>query len=128
MRPAPREESERSMAKKVRRPHEEEEAAFDFPEFDEKSFLAKESELGYALALGVVFALVAGVLSWLATATGVPWFVPFPLGFVYLGVSYAGIARLRPRSGTFTRGDWAGLLAVQFFTWLAVWFALVNVT
>lgn len=115
------------MAKKVRRPPEEEEASFEFPNFDEKAFVDKETELGIALSLAGLFAVVAGALSWAGTAFGVVWWAVFGVGFAYVIASYWILRRLRPKSEVYTRGDWAGLLAVQFFTWLALWFVLVNV-
>lgn len=116
------------MAKKVRRPPEEEAAAFEFPTFDERRFLTKEYELAVALALATSFAVVAGVASWAATFSGLPWYVPFPIGLLYVALSYFVIVRLRPKSELYTKGDWAGLLAIQFFAWVAVWFLLVNLT
>ncbi len=115
------------MAKKVRRPPEDEAASFEFPTFDESGFLSKEFELGSALALASVFALVAGVLSFAATLLGLLWYVPFGLGILYVAVSPFLIRRLRSKSELYTKGDWAGLIALQFFGWLALWFVLVNV-
>ncbi len=115
------------MAKKVRRAPEDEAPAFEFPTFDETGFLTKEFELGSALALASVFALVAGVLSFAATLTGLAWYVPFGLGVVYVAMSPFALRRLRAKSELYTRGDWAALLALQFFGWLAIWFVLANV-
>jgi len=36
------------------------------------------------------------------------------------------IGRLRNGSSVFTKGDWAGVIAMEFFGFLAVWFLLVN--
>ncbi len=116
------------MAKKVRRRQEEEAATFEFPEFDEASFLSKEFELAGALWLTVGFAALMGLLSWIASRLGgFPWYVPFPLGLLFLIVSPWIIGRLRPNSSRYTKGDWAALLAFEFFGWLAIWFVLLNV-
>ncbi len=116
------------MAKKVRRSPEEENVAFEFPTFDEGKFLTKEFELGTAMALAVLFTVVAGLLSWLATAEGLPWYAPFSLGIVFVIATPILIGRLRPRADLYTRGDWAALVALVFFGWVAIWFVLVNVT
>lgn len=115
------------MAKKVRRRPEEEETPFEFPEFDEESFLRKEFELAGAVGLVVVLTIAAGALSWVASAVGLPWFVPFLVGLLFVAVSPWVVGRLRPGSIRYTKGDWAGLLALEFFGWLALWFVLIDV-
>lgn len=117
------------MAKKVRRKLEEEEAAaFEFPVFDEAAFVKKEFELTWALALATVITVVLGVLAWFATRSGIGWYVPFPLGVLAIGLSPTLIGRVRRSSTLYTRGDWAGLIALEFFGFIAIWFVLVNVT
>jgi len=117
------------MAKKVRRKLEEEEAAaFEFPVFDEAAFVTKEFELTYALTMMAVFAVLLGILSWVMTVLGVPWEASFPVGIFLVVVSLLVIRRLRPRSFNYTKGDWAGLFALGFFGWLALWFVLVNLS
>ncbi|HLN50775.1 MAG: hypothetical protein ACLQD9_05400 [Thermoplasmata archaeon] len=116
------------MAKKVRRnPEAEEEAKFEFPEFDEAGFVSKELELTIALALACGFAVLLGLLSWFLTSILVPWWAPFLVGFAGIIVGPLAIRRLRSRSEIYTKGDWAGLIALMFFGWLALWFVLVNV-
>jgi len=115
------------MAKKVRRKLEEEEAAaFEFPVFDEKAFVAKEFEMGTALALAGVFTAVLGVVSWALTYVGVPWYGPLILGIGVVILSPFVIRRLRTRSNLYTKGDWAALIAMEFFGWFALWFVLVD--
>ncbi len=117
------------MAKKVRRKlEEEEEAAFEFPVFDELGFVTKEFELTAGLVFATLFAVLLGILGWVMTAQGINGFVPFGLGLVVLILSPYAIRRVRDRSTLFTKGDWAGLLALEFFGWLALWFVLVNVS
>ncbi len=116
------------MAKKVRqKPEETKEAAFEFPEFDEKKFVTKEFELMGALVLASGIALLLGAMSWAATSEHLPWDVPFPIGLLVLVLSPTLIGRLRVRSDLYTKADWAGLLALVFFGWIAIWFVLVNV-
>jgi hypothetical protein len=116
------------MAKKVRRsPDEEAAASFELPSFDEAKFFTKEFELGGALGFTALFALIAGALSWVGTSLGVWWWAIFLLGFADVFSSYWVLRRIRPKAELYTKGDWAGLLAIQFFGWIALWFVLVNV-
>jgi len=116
------------VAKKVRRKLEEEEAqAFEFPPFDEGAFVRKEFELGMGLALAGVIAIVAGFACWGLTVSGVPWWGPFLVGLVFVAITPIVIGRVRPSTSIYTKGDWAGLIALVFFGWLALWFLLVNV-
>jgi len=117
------------LAKKVRRKLEEEEAAsFEFPAFDEAAFAEKEFELTYALLLACVITILIGVVSWALSASGVYWYVVFPLGLVVLVASPYIIRQLRRKSSIYTKGDWAGLIALEFFGWLALWFVLQNLS
>jgi hypothetical protein len=116
------------VAKKVRRKLEEEEAAaFEFPAFDEAAFVRKEFELGMGLVLAGVLAIVAGFACWTLTVSGVPWWGPFLLGLLFVAITPIVIGRIRPSTRIYTKGDWAGLIALVFFSWLALWFVLVNV-
>jgi hypothetical protein len=117
------------MAKKVRRKLEEEEAAsFEFPAFDEAAFATKEFELTYAVALAGVITILMGILSWVLSVSGLYWYIVFPIGLVLLAVSPTIIGRLRAKSSLYTKGDWAGLLALEFFGWLALWFVLQSLS
>jgi hypothetical protein len=117
------------MAKKVRRKLEEEEAAaFEFPVFDEVGFMNKEFELTFALSLAGGYAVLLGILSWAMTISGLVWYIVFPLGLLLVALSPFLIRRLRTKSSVYTKGDWAGLIALQFFTWLALWFVLLNLS
>ena len=116
------------MAKKVRRRLEEEEAAaFEFPVFDEVAFVTKEFEMTGALLVATAIAVLLGVLAWVGTVYGLGAY-PLPIGVVGIALSPWLIRRLRSRSPLYTKGDWAGLLALEFFGYLALWFALVNVS
>jgi hypothetical protein len=117
------------MAKKVRRKlEEEEESAFEFPPFDETAFVAKEYELTYGLAFASGITIFMGVLSWALSVSGFYWFVVFPLGLLLLVASPYIIGVLHPKSSTYTKGDWAGLFALEFFGWLALWFVLQSLS
>lgn len=117
------------MAKKVRRKLEEEEAAaFEFPVFDETSFTTKEFELGAGLLLAGIITLAIGFVSWAVTVVlGSPW-VPLALGIFAIILSPFAIQRLRKLSSLYTKGDWAGLIMMEFFGWFALWFLLLNLS
>jgi hypothetical protein len=117
------------MAKKARRRLEEEEAqAFEFPPFDEDAFAKKEFELGTGLLLAGLLTVVIGVLCWVLTVVGLPSLVPFGIGIALIAASPYIIGRLRSLSSMFTKGDWAGLIALEFFGFLALWFLLLNLS
>ena len=116
------------MAKKARRKLDEEaeEKAFDFPVFDEVAFATKEFELTSAVVIASAVAVLLGAFAWGCTTVGLPWYVPFPLAFLLVLLSPMLVGRMRTGSTVFTKGDWAGLIALEFFGFLAVWFVLVN--
>ncbi len=116
------------MAKKARRraDEEEEEKAFEFPVFDEKQFAAKEFELTQSVIVAGVVAVLLGIFAWFCTSLGLGWYVPFPIAFAIALASPLFLDRLRPGRTIFTKGDWAGLIALEFFGFLATWFVLVN--
>lgn len=117
------------MAKKARKKMEEDAVpAFEFPPFDEAGFVWKEYELATATALAGVLALALGLVCWVLSAVGLPWFVPLALGFVGVAGGVFLIQRLRPNSSYYTKGDWAGLIALEFFGWIAIWFLFLNIS
>jgi hypothetical protein len=122
------------VAKKARRKLEEEteESSFQFPEFDEGKFLAHEFEQTIATLLAVVLGLVLAVVAWawdryLAGPLPVLLVVPLILGIAVIAFSPFFVPRLRPAAADYTRGDWAGLIVIQLFGWLGLWFLLLNV-
>jgi hypothetical protein len=117
------------VAKKVRRkPDEEaEEKAFDFPVFDEAAFADKEFRLTWGIALGSTVAVLLGAFAWFCTSVQLGWYVPFPIAFLLVLLSPWLLGRAVRGSTKFTTGDWAGIVALEFFGFLAVWFVLVNV-
>ena len=115
------------MAKKARRKLEdEEEQAFEFPVFDEKGFAKKEFELGSGLLLVGLITIGIGFFSWAISTLGVSVWVPLGIGFLVIVLSPFLIRRFRTLSTLYTKGDWAGLLAMEFFGWFALWFLLLN--
>jgi hypothetical protein len=117
------------VAKKVRKKLAEEEAdAFEFPVFDEHAFVTKEYELAGGLTLAGIVALLLGIVSWVMSVAGIPWYGPFSLGLLGIIGSPYVIRWLRKASYLYTKGDWAGLIAFEFFSWLALWFVLLNVS
>lgn len=117
------------MAKKVRRKLEEEEAAaFEFPVFDETAFISKEFEMTTALAIAGAVTVGVGVLDWIMSVAGLNGFVPFFIGIGLIILSLMLIRQYRPKSSIYTKGDWAGLFALEFFGMLAIWFVLLNLS
>jgi hypothetical protein len=118
------------VAKKVRsRPEETEESKFEFPVFDEKGFVHHELDLTYGMAFGVVMAAVAGVLSGVLSLVGgssVPVVGPIALGLVIIVFSPLLLPRLSPATSSYTKGDWAGVIALEFFAWLGLWFLIAG--
>jgi Flp pilus assembly protein TadB len=117
------------MAKKARRKLEdEEEQAFEFPVFDEKGFAKKEFEIGSGVVLVGILTVAIGLVSWMISTLGVTVWVPLAMGIAVIALSPFLVMRLRDQSSLYTKGDWAGLLALEFFGWFALWFLLLNLT
>lgn len=120
------------MAKKVRQnPVAVEETKFQFPVFDEKGFIAHELELTYGMAMAVVWAIVAGVLAagvgtFLARSEGstVGISAAVGAGLVVILTSFVVFPQLRSSVATYTKSDWAGLVALEIFGWIGIWFLL----
>lgn len=117
------------MAKKARKKMEEDAVpGFEFPPFDEAGFVWKEYELSIATALAGVIALALGLVTWVLSTIGLAWFIVLPLGIAGVAGSVFLIQQVRPPAETYTKGDWAGLIALEFFGWLAIWFLLLNIS
>ena len=115
------------MAKKARRKlEEEEEAAFEFPAFDEDGFVTKEFELGGALLVVGIITLGVGLLSWALSLAGLTVWVPLGIGLAVVISSPFLLRRFRARADLYTTGDWFGLVAMEFFGWFALWFLLLD--
>jgi hypothetical protein len=117
------------MAKKARKKLEEDAIpAFEFPEFDIAGFVWKEYELATATAFSGAIALLLGLATWILTASGLLWPISLAIGFAAVAGSAFLIQRVRVNSTYYTKGDWAGLIALEFFGWLAIWFLLLNIS
>ena len=123
------------MAKKARKRLEEEAAsAFEFPEFDELAFIRHEFEQTYAMFFAVIVAIALGVASFAVDRALAGYSQPALQGLVPPAFSIAVIAfspillqRIRPAASEYTRGDWAGLIVLEIFLWLGLWFLLADV-
>jgi len=114
------------MAKKAKRKlEEEEEAAFEFPVFDDVAFVKKEFALTTALTIAGLWAVIVGLLVWAIAAASAPWYASFGFGILLTAATPVLIGRLRPTS-QFTKGDWLGLIFLVFFGFLAIWLLLVD--
>ena len=115
------------MAKKVRPKSEEEAGGFEFPEFDESKFVHHEFEQTVATALAFVLGLVFAGLSFALGALNITFVLPLVGGLAGIVASPYLIGRLRPLATEYTRGEWAGLLLLEIFSWLGIWFLLTDV-
>jgi hypothetical protein len=117
------------MAKKARRKlEEEEEAAFEFPVFDDTAFVKKEFELAVGLTLAGLLAVGIGLIAWGLTVANVPWWGSVLLGLLLTALSPVLLGHARSGSSLYTKGDWAGLILLVFFGYVAIWLLLVNIT
>ena len=118
------------MAKKARRKLEEEEEAhaFQFPEFDELKFILHELEQSWAMIIAFIITVGLALVSWAIDHwAGALLFAPLILGIGVIAFSPSMIQRLRPLSHEYTRGDWAGLILVELFGWLGLWFLFLSI-
>lgn len=118
------------MAKKVRKRPEDDEPSksFEFPVFDDVGFVTHEFELTFATALGGLFALIEGLISWAFSVANLPWYAAAIVAPAVIIASPFLILRIRPQARDYTKGDWAGLIVIQLFGWLALWFLFLNLS
>jgi hypothetical protein len=117
------------VAKKVKKkPQEAEAFHFQFPTFDEQSFVDHEFEQTAAVLIAGGFAVLLGLISWMMIVISLPWFAPAIVGVVVLVLTPYVIRALRQRSNLYKWSDWAGLIAIEFFGWLAIWFLLADIS
>jgi hypothetical protein len=124
------------VAKKARKKLEEdaEISSFQFPEFDERTFIAHEFEqtiaTGFAIVVAVGLAAVSfGIdrgLSGFSQPT-LQWLVPLALSIALIAFSPLILQRLRTGAPEYTRGDWASVILLEIFGWLGFWFLFSNV-
>jgi hypothetical protein len=116
------------MAKKARQKAKEDEAAaFEFPEFDERAFLEHEFEQFWATVLAFSIGVAGGVAAFLVGLAGISAYLPLVVGLAATGGGVLGIRQLRVASKEYTKGDWASLVVLIFFGFLGVWFLLANI-
>jgi hypothetical protein len=115
-----------TVAKKARQKAEDEEPAFEFPEFDEKGFLEHEFEQFYATVIAFLLGVVVGVAAFIVGRQGTPWEVPFGVGIGGVVVGTLLIRQIRPASKDYTKGDWASLAILIFFGFLGFWLLLAG--
>jgi Na+/H+-dicarboxylate symporter len=118
------------MAKKVRaKPEPVEESRFEFPVFDERAFISHELELTYGMAFGIVLSVLAGLLSaWITLNVGsaIPVATPVVIGVGIMVATPLVFPRLRASAADYTKSDWAGVLALEFFAWLGLWLLIAG--
>jgi hypothetical protein len=116
------------VAKKARRkPDEDEEfRSFKFPEFDEKRFLTHEMEQSLVAILAMAIALLLAAVSLFLDHAGLYFVAPI-VGIAVIAFSPYLILQVRTPSVPYTKGEWAGMLALEIFAWLGLWFLLLNV-
>jgi hypothetical protein len=114
------------MAKKARQKTEDTEPAFEFPEFDEHGFLQHEYEQYYATVIAFVLGVVIGIVAFLVGRFSVPVEVPLGVGVAGLIGGALGIRQIRPLSKDYTKGDWASLVVLMLFGFLAFWLLLAG--
>jgi hypothetical protein len=113
------------MAKKGRQKIEEEKAtAFEFPVFDETGFIRHELDLSWATVIALTLAFLLGVLGAVVVHIGLPYTVSIAIGVLGLAAVPSTIQTVRHSREVYTKGDWAGIIAVAFFVWVGVWFLL----
>lgn len=119
------------MAKKVRsNPEENEESRFEFPVFDERAFILHELELTWGMAMALMVAAIAGILSAALSIYGGPSLtIAAPIGLGVLAVILSPFLFLSLRRATrdYTKTDWAGVIALEIFTWLGIWLLLAGI-
>jgi hypothetical protein len=113
------------MAKKVKAKNKEEE--FQFPPFDEEKFLQHEFEQTWADVIGAVVAILLGIVSWAIVGATALWFLPVIVALaVFIATPFLFHA-IRPQSFSYKWSDWAGIIAIEFFGWLGLWFLLSDI-
>jgi hypothetical protein len=124
------------VAKKARKKLEEdaEVGSFQFPEFDERSFIAHEFEqtiaTGFAVAIAVGLAALSFGIDRGLSAYSQPtlqWLVPLAVSIAVIAFSPLIVQRLRPNAPEYTRGDWASVILLEVFGWLGFWFLFTDV-
>ncbi|MCI4335420.1 MAG: hypothetical protein L3K04_07340 [Thermoplasmata archaeon] len=113
------------MAKKGRQKIEEREStAFEFPVFDERAFIRHELDLSWATAIALAVSVLIGLASAAIVQIGVSFTISILVGVLGIVAIPSIIGAVRTTHEEYTKGDWAGVIAVAVFVWLGVWFLL----
>ena len=117
------------MVKAAKKRKKEEDEEFEFPEFDEGTYLRKEVALAKATFVTIVLSIPVAGLLYALTIVNVP-IVAFFLGLAItftLPRVYAVLPWPRFDLAKFERKDWIGQGGTFFLSWLTVWILLLNV-
>ena len=115
------------MAKKVRPKSEDEADGFEFPSFDETKFVHHEFEQTFATVTVFALGLAYAAISFLLGRLNITFVLPLVAGLAGVVFSPSIVQRLRPLAAEYTRGEWAGLILLELFAWLGIWFLLTDV-
>ncbi len=114
------------MAKKRKTKEEKkDEIDFEFPEFDEKEFMRNEIQNTKAIFLAFGYALLILVPTYFA-GRYVSIAVAFLIGLLGIGGLKFIFDAIDLDLEQFGKKEWAGSIAVYFFTWLAFWILVSN--
>jgi hypothetical protein len=120
------------MAKKARQKPEEKtvESTFEFPVFDEAAYIRHELEVTLGMGLAIVWAVIAGVLSTFVSILGgssLTIAAPLAIGILIILSSFVVFPAVHSSVSTYTKTEWAGLVALQVFGWIGLWFLLSEI-
>jgi hypothetical protein len=125
------------MAKKVRnRPEAAEEHKFEFPVFDEKTFIRHELELTTGSVLAIGWSVLAAGVSAVVSLSGslgssgptadLNLALAIFLGVVLVIVSALLFPRIDRGFASYTRGEWASIFLLEIFGWLGFWLLMAG--
>ncbi len=112
-----------------RKDPEEGPRGFDFPEFDEKEFIRKETISFRSALVLLAWSLVAAIIGfvvWLAVGVPTGWYAGL---LIAAGMGYALrwlLPLMKVDIGHFGKKEWFGTGALFFFSWLAFFILMLN--
>jgi hypothetical protein len=117
------------VAKKAKRRLEEDEQyrSFEFPTFDEPKFIHHEFEQTVATVIAFGFAVGLGAFSFAVGGTVLTALVALVVSVAVIVFTPWLFQRIRPLAAEYTKGEWAGILMMEIFGWLGIWFLLTDV-
>jgi len=124
------------VAKKARKKLEDDADAsnFEFPEFDEHTFILHENEQTFATAFALVVAVALAAVSF-GIDRGLSGFsqptlqglLPVAIAIGFIAFSPLVWLRLHREHPDYTKGDWASVILLELFGWLGFWFLFSDV-